>query len=356
MRIFLILFVLVLVSACTKDDAGEMECTMEVEIETSKIAGGSILQVFTLAGNNESRTDIVEKTNINYLALSPLISLSRNNNGDFKPFTFPVSAEKFKVRRAVENSIASGINNIMLKPLTSFAAISNSTFWGDFFLDSEEEWLEMERAYTELFLEFASLSEEFDEIRMLSVGNELREFATRRPDFFKGLISKLQEQYPDLLLTYSSNWDEYERITFWSDLDYIGVNSYFPLIDKQTPTVDKISRAFEPIKLNLIDLSCREQKPVLFTEYGFRSIDFVVSKPFDLGPINRDKVNLEAQANAYKAFYSTFWDEAWVAGGFYWEWFSEIDINSPAFDSNENGWYVNGKPAQDIVRDQYSKK
>lgn len=55
------------------------------------------------------------------------------------------------------------------------------------------------------------------------------------------------------------------------------------------------------------------------------------------------------------AFFETFWDEPWVAGGFFWEWYVEIDIFNPVFISTENGWYINGKPAETIVRERYSR-
>ena len=356
MRYFKILVIVLLLVSCTTDEMGR-EDLPDIPVSTGeKIAGGSVLQVFFLAGRQNNGTDIVDRTNANWLAMSPLIPLSQQNSGDFRPYEFPVSEETFKMRRAIEKVLSSGVQNILLKPLTSFVAISDSNFWGDFFLETEAEWQEMEKAYTELFLGFAALSDEFPQVDMLSIGNELREFATRRPDFFKGLIARLRAEYPNLKLTYSANWDEYESITFWEDLDYLGVNSYFPLVDAKTPQVEEIKEAFLPIKNDILSVARRSGVPVLFTEYGFRSIDHGLRRPWDNGPNQVGvNVNLEAQANAYIAFYETFWDEPWVAGGFFWEWFVEVDLNNPGFRSNENGWYINGKPTEAVVREQYSK-
>ena len=58
-------------------------------------------------------------------------------------------------------------------------------FWSDFYVETEEEWSEIERAYEELFYEFAKLSEEFPEVKLLAIGNELKEFTKRRPNFLK---------------------------------------------------------------------------------------------------------------------------------------------------------------------------
>ena len=356
MQYFRTLAIGLLLVSCATDEP-EMETTPAVpEATGEKIAGGSVLQVFFLRGNQTKGTDIVDRTNANWLAMSPLISLEQQNSGEFRPYEFPVSQETFKMREAIETVLSSGVRNIMLKPLTSFAAISDSDFWGDFFLETEEEWQEMENAYSDLFLGFAALSEAFPQVRMLSIGNELREFAVRRPRFFRELITRLRVDYPNLKLTYAANWDEYDRISFWEDLDYIGLNSYFPLVDKKTPQVDEIKEAFVPVKNDILTVARNAGVPVLFTEYGFRSIDYNVRRPWDHGPVQIGvNVNLQAQSNAYTAFFETFWDEPWVAGGFFWEWYVEIDIFNPVFISTENGWYINGKPAEAIVRERYSR-
>ncbi len=351
------LFFVVLLISCTRDALPDEELP-DLPIATgAKINGGSILQVWVLSFGGNIRTDIAERTNANWVALCPLAGLERNNSGGIRPFNFPVSEETYKLKTAIEKTIASGVENIMVKPLTSFYLVKGDRFWGDFYLETEEDWLDMERAFSEYIMGFASLSVEFPQFRMLSIGNELREFATRRPQFFRNLISGLREAYPDLMLTYSANWDEYEQITFWEDLDYIGVNSYFPLVDTKTPTVAEISNAFEPVKRQIEGVSRQSGRPVLFTEYGFRSIDHTVRRPWEHGEILTGvRVNLQAQANAYSAFYDTFWDEPWVKGGFFWEWFTESDLDNPYYQSDSNGWYINGKPAEQVVRKQYSQE
>ncbi len=350
------LFFGILLISCTRDTLPKEELPDLPMVTGEKIKGGSILQVWVLSFGGNIGTDIAERTNANWVALCPLAGLERNNGGGIRPFNFPVSEETYKLKTAMEKTIASGVENIMVKPLTSFYLVRGDRFWGDFYLETEEDWLDMERAFSEYIMGFAALSAEFPQFRMLSIGNELREFATRRPQFFRDLITGIREAYPDLMLTYSANWDEYERITFWEDLDYIGVNSYFPLVETKTPTVEEVSNAFEPVKRQIEVVSRQSGRPVLFTEYGFRSIDYTVRRPWDHGDILTGvRVNLQAQANAYTAFYNVFWDEPWVAGGFFWEWFTESDLDNPYYNSDSNGWYINGKPAEQVVREQYSE-
>ena len=350
-------FLVVFITSCSRDTDLD-ETLPELPVATGeKINGGSIFQVWVLTfGEEDVRTDIAERTNANWVALCPLAGLEPNDNREIRPFQFPISQETDRLRRAMLKVVASGVENIMVKPLTSFYLADGSLFWGDFYLETEAEWLEMEHAFSEYIMGLAALSREFPHFRMLSIGNELREFATRRPQFFRDLIAEIREAHPDLILTYSANWDEYERIAFWEDLDYIGVNSYFPLVETRTPTASEVSNGFEPIKRRIAVVARQSGRPVLFTEYGFRSIDHTVRRPWEHGEVQVGvDVNLQAQANAYKGFYDTFWDEPWVAGGFFWEWYANGDLENPWYNSDSNGWYINGKPAEDVVRERYSE-
>ncbi len=325
-----------------------------------KIKGGSILQTWIYFDGAKPpeqivhTTDLAQKTNANWISLSPGIGLD-NWWGHEPPYRyeFPVSAETEKMRIIIPKMRNSDLPNIMLKPLTEFWTVNGSTFRGDFYVDNEAQWKVIEAAYEKLIYGFAKLSVEFPEVKLLSIGTELREFTKRRPGFFKGLISKIRKDFPDLKLTYAANWDEYKHVSFWEDLDYIGINPYFPLVNKKTPTVAEVERAFAPIKQDIQALSCTYKKPVLFTEYGFRSADYGLWNPWELGSIRLTQTpNFEVQNNGYNAFYNTFWEEPWVAGGFFWEWraISNGEVNNP----NNNGWEVNDKPIEKIVKSRYT--
>jgi hypothetical protein len=124
-------------------------------------------------------------------------------------------------------------------------------------------------------------------------------------------------------------------------------------VNKKTPTVNEVKKALTSIKNDLNTLSCIYNKTILFTEYGYRSIDYTAWKAWLLGNITTSNYNFEGQNNAYTAFYETFWNENWVAGGFFWEWKVLLDreLNNP----NGNGWYVNDKPVEKIIKERYAK-
>ncbi len=53
---------------------------------------------------------------------------------------------------------------------------------------------------------------------------------------WRRLISEVRERYTGRL-TYAANFDQYELVTFWDDLDVIGVNAYFPLRKHYLPDI-----------------------------------------------------------------------------------------------------------------------
>jgi len=221
---------------------------------------------------------------------------------------------------------------------------------GDFDLETEEEWLEWETTYRDFILTFAAIADSVD-ADMFCIGTEYRKAAVKRAPFWRKLIKEVREVYGGKV-TYAANWDNYENIVFWDDLDYIGIDAYFPLSNKQTPSYEEMVASWNAISRKLKPFSEKYDKPVLFTEYGFKSADFSVSDKVlhdsDL------KVNQESQYNAYRAFFASIWNEPFMAGGFLWKW-------SFFQDQSNSGWTnpkftPQGKPAFKIVKEVYGAK
>src|SRR5690606_41666481 len=84
-------------------------------------------------------------------------------------------------------------------------------------------------------------------VELLCIGTELKQSVAHRPLFWKNLIVEVREIFGGKL-TYASNWDSYTVPRFWSDLDYIGINAYFPLIESQHPDRSALSRAWQSIR------------------------------------------------------------------------------------------------------------
>ncbi|MEX0313372.1 MAG: glycoside hydrolase TIM-barrel-like domain-containing protein [Allomuricauda sp.] len=233
---------------------------------------------------------------------------------------------------------------IMLKPQIW---IWRGEFTGDMAMNSEEDWKTLEESYRKFALTYAKLAEE-TKSDIYCIGTELEEFVKNRPDFWMKLIDEIKKIYSGKL-TYAANWDEYSRVPFWDKLDFIGVDAYFPLSEKQHPTKEELSSGWQRWKTKLEDLSKQYNKPTLFTEFGYRSMDYTAKKPW-LVDRNEMDVNLEGQANATQAIFDEFWNEDWFAGGFVWKWFIHHDKSG---GTSDNRFTPQNKPAENVIRGVY---
>lgn len=211
-------------------------------------------------------------------------------------------------------------------------------------LESEEDWDEFAAQYDAWIMDMAATARDLG-ADMFCVGTELKSFVLKRPDFWITLIDKVSIVYPGPL-TYAANWDEYGKMPFWDQLDYIGVDGYFPLLDEQTPEVEDLVLAWEGHRRGLLNMHRSHCKPVLFTEMGYRSADYAAWEHWN---ITRPQVNMTAQANGYEAFFRVFEYDDWVAGYFVWDW------RSNRIDPNNAEWTPQDKPAAEVIADWFGR-
>ena len=248
-------------------------------------------------------------------------------------------------RQYIELLHSDGIR-VMLKPQIW---IWRGVFTGDLEMQSETDWKQLEAEYADFILTYAELAEE-TQAALFCIGTELEAFIKARPDFWANLIVQVRERYSGRI-TYAANWDEYGRFPFWSRLDLIGIDAYFPLSEARDPGVEELRAGWQRWKEEIRSLQQAVDKPVLFTEYGYRSMDFTAKKPW-LVDRSEERVNLEAQANAKRAIFQEFWQEDWFAGGFVWKWFIH---HSMAGGPADNRFTPQNKPAQEVIRDYYQR-
>mgnify|MGYP006080542793 CR=1 FL=1 len=220
-------------------------------------------------------------------------------------------------------------------------------FTGHISMDSEDQWKVLEESYSSFILMYAAIAEETN-AALFCIGTELEKFVINRPVYWKILIQKIKKVYKGKL-TYAANWDEFKRVPFWNELDYIGIDAYFPLTAKKTPTIEEFEAGWQPHKIEIQKTQKKFNTPVLFTEYGYRSIDFTGKKPWDSKRIT-GSINLLAQKNGLQAIHNQFWKEDWFAGGFIWKWFHKhIEVGG----ENNNRFTPQNKPAQDLLKKLY---
>jgi hypothetical protein len=236
--------------------------------------------------------------------------------------------------------------HVMVKPQIW---ISHGEFTGSFKLNSEEEWKSFEASYRNFILDYAKMAQEVD-AEMFCIGTELEQFINHRPKFWKKLIGEIRTVYKGKL-TYAANWDEYKRFPFWRDLDYIGVDAYFPVSNSRTPTLAEAREGWCTWVEEIKSVSDKEKRRVIFTEFGYRSVDFAGKEPWNSDHTITD-VNLEAQNNTTQALFEEIWNQEWFEGGFVWKWF--IDHNkSGGWDDSQ--FTPQNKPVEAIIRAHFKE-
>jgi hypothetical protein len=215
------------------------------------------------------------------------------------------------IRLAREQGIES-----MIKPQLW---IGHGSYTGHFKLESDSQWKVFEENYSRWILYFAAIAEEYH-VPIFCIGTELDDWTQLRPEFWSKLIAQVRSVYHGKL-TYACNWDCLKKIPFWHELDFIGVDAYFPLSPAKTPVVDSLVLAWKPIVKDLHSFSDSLHRQILFTEWGYRSVDYCADRPWEFH--EDSPANPEAQANCYKALMESCCNQHWFAGGFVWKWFPE---------------------------------
>jgi hypothetical protein len=234
--------------------------------------------------------------------------------------------------------------SIMVKP---HIWVWRGEFTGNIKMDSEENWRILEELYTQFILTYAKAAENLN-ADIFCIGTELEQFVANRPIYWQKIIKEIRKIYKGKL-TYAANWDEFKRVTFWKDLDFIGIDAYFPLSNKKSPTIAEYELGWKLHKSEILKVQKQFNKPVIFTEFGYRSVDFNGKKPWDSKKVE-GAVNLEAQANALQAIYNQFWNEEWFSGGFLWKWFHKHD---EVGGEKNNRFTPQNKPAEELIRKLY---
>lgn len=289
--------------------------------------------------------DPVVDLNSNYITLMPFAYGSSGQGGlKWKDIGWQWWGESFK---GTEESIplAQSQNlQVMIKPQLWF---DRGSYTGHFKLDSEEEWKKFEADYEGYIMQYAELSEKYD-LDLFCLGTELNAFVQARPEFWKDLIEKVKRVYSGKL-TYASNWDDYTDFPFWEELDYIGVDAYFPVCEHQTPSIESCVKGWEKHANAMKALSKNKNKPILFTEWGYRSTDYCCRKPWDYN--ERRDFNEAAQSNAIEGVFQAFWNEPWFAGGFLWKW---IPTHDSAGGQGDTRFTPQNKRAEEVIRTYFA--
>ena len=237
--------------------------------------------------------------------------------------------------------------NVMIKP----QIFVGNSWTGGLDFATDKDWTLWEQDYEKYLMPFVEIADSM-QVKLVCIGTEFKISVVKRPQFWRNLIAKIRKQYKGQLV-YAANWDEYDLVTFWDDLDYIGVDAYFSLVPKATPSVSELQIAWQPHLDQLRSFYKKQNKPILFTEFGYMPIDSCAYQSWEMEKRRRSmSINEDSQANALDALFTVFWKEPWWAGGFLWKWFPDLRADSP---NQSKDYTPQGKKGSGIVKKWYEK-
>ena len=184
-------------------------------------------------------------------------------------------------------------------------------------MNSEEDW-ELFFDYYYRWIRHYALLAEIHEMDLFSVGVEFAQATLSHEDDWRDIIRKVRKLYSGHL-TYSANWgDEFENVGFWDELDYIGLNCYYPLTKDADPSDAEMKSNFKKVLKKARQISETYNKPLMFTEIGFRSVDRPWLNPHE--EVQDRAFNEEHQARCYKIVFDAIQDQDWIKGIYWWKW------------------------------------
>lgn len=191
---------------------------------------------------------------------------------------------------------------------------------GEVKMTDELKWREWFSNYKTFIVHYAKLAEE-NNLEIFCVGTELSQSSPRTEDWRK-IIREVRKVYSGKL-TYAANFhNEFENIEFWDDLDFIGVQAYFSLADKNNPTTEELVSNWTQHLASIEKIQKKYSKPILFTEIGYRSTTDAAIEPWKWPQENKEAISSsETQARCYEAFFKAAWKKPWLAGAYFWKWY-----------------------------------
>lgn len=305
------------------------------------------MSVFGSRNDTVSGTEAIIKDNIEWVAVIPFMDQESEDSPVLRSsYTEASTRRDARTIKAIKRWHDKGVK-VHLKP-----HIWLSDGWRSNIRLSDAHWEVWFDTYHNTMLHYASLAEEHH-VEMLCIGTELRTVIKKLPHKWPVLIAEIRAIYNGKL-TYAANWDDpIDQVPFWSSLDYIGIQAYFPLTENKLPTIDEIRMGWQRHKTILAKAASDYKMPILFTEVGYRSDASATIAPWEwgsrLGALYNQKSD-RTQELAYEALYTELWKEPWFAGSYIWQW--HTDTNPEAMKKDVD-FTPRFKPAENIIAKWY---
>lgn len=208
---------------------------------------------------------------------------------------------------------------------------------------TEAQWAAWFSSYQAFITHYAQLAQDYG-ADQFCVGNDLSN-PQKRTHNWRTVVASVRSRYSGPI-TYAPAYDATD-LTWWDAVDYIGVNAYYPLTNKNDPTLVELKAAWQPYVTTLAQLASTWNKPILFTEIGYCSQNGANQHPWDWQVTGT--VDLQEQVDTYRAAFESVFDQPWFAGMYWWSWGTDPFEGGPCDD----GYTPHDKPAEEVLRSWY---
>ncbi len=199
-------------------------------------------------------------------------------------------------------------------------------------------------SYRLFIMHYAHIAEE-EHADQYCIGTELVQMTGSYPDEWRSLVADVRRVYHGPL-TYAAHWEhEFERITFWDVLDYIGITAYFPLDAPDSAGIEQLVAAWQPARQRIQLVASHYHRPVLFLEAGYPATVGSFRHPWEY---KEKQVSEVSQARAYEALFRAFADAPWWKGVYFWKTFTDPHMSYEHGDGPS--FSFRGRLAETVVR------
>jgi hypothetical protein len=224
-------------------------------------------------------------------------------------------------------------------------------------------------SYSEALLYFAQLAET-NKVELFSIGNEFTSmFLDGANDTeWNKMIDSVKEIYHGRVTVKLNCWykqtqfDNLLKLSWFQKLDYLGVAAYFDLTDKMDPTEEDLKKAWFNSRQGinfvkeLATLFESYQKPIIFSEIGYRNVDGCNIEPWNADSkvprfpsgLGTGKKDDEEAILCAKVLFETFKAQSWWKGTFWFCWPTGI------LSENDTGYGIRGKPVLQEILNEYA--
>jgi hypothetical protein len=180
---------------------------------------------------------------------------------------------------------------------------------------------------------------------------------------WRHLIAQLRTRFHGKLL-YSANWDRFDQVGFWRDLDAMGISAYYELIEgdklsgdpvaepirpraggttaRLAPSVDTLIAAWQGVRDRLVGFAKAIGRPICITEIGYTSQSGTARAPWN--DKRQAQFDQEEQRRCFLAFAHVFSGEPQVMGAYVWIWFDKGGLGDVSYTPR-------GKAAEHVLRE-----